>query len=406
MVAPQTKTRSQTRTVLFLDHTAKWSGGEVALLRTIQEINASRIRSVVALGEDGPFAHQLRQSNIDVRIVPLGEKSREVRKGSLTLDGMLDKGAVIADYVRYVGKIARLAREVGADIIHCNSLKADLYGAFAGKRAKVPVIWHVRDHIDPSYLPGPIVRVFRGLAARMPAFVVCNSQSTLDKLFPPNEPKWKKRRETCAVVHDGLTSDDLSRAFAPPASGQWKNDPPRVGIVGRLVEWKGQHVFLEAAARVLQSGTKAQFVLIGGAMFGETDYEAKLLEQAAPLGEAVTFTGFRSDVPELMQNLDILIHASITPEPFGQVVTEGMAAGLPVIASDAGGVREIITNGQNGILTPMGDNDALADALLSLLHDPHGAQIIARAGFHHVRENFTARQTASRLEAVYHKVWK
>ena len=394
------------KTVLFLDHTAKWSGGEIALLRTLQEMEKTRIRPVVALGEDGPFAQHLRKSNIEVRIVPLSEASREVRKGSLTLGSIAGKAGVAADYVRYVGKIAALARDVNAGVIHCNSLKADLYGGFAGNRAKIPVVWHIRDTIDASYLPGPVVRVFQNRAAVMPAYVVCNSQHTLDTLFPPNNPKWAKRRETCAVIHDGLTNKDLSVAARPEITGKWKNTPPCVGIVGRLVEWKGQHVFLEAAKKVLDSGVSAEFVLIGAPLFGEADYETRLKKQAEPLGNAASFTGFRADVSELMKTLDILVHASITPEPFGQVVTEGLASGLPVIGTDAGGVREILTSGKNGILTPPGDADALSDALCLLLNDPAKAQTLAQAGWAHIRAQFTARQTANRLEAVYDTLWK
>lgn len=405
-VAGASPSPARVRTVLFLDHTAKWSGGEIALLRTLQEMDTSRVRAVVALGEDGPFADRLRESDIEVRVLPLGEKAREVRKGSLTPGALLGKIGVLGDYTRYVKTIAQVARETGASLIHCNSLKADIYGAFAGKQARIPVLWHVRDHIDPSYLPAPVVRVFQTLAHRMPAFVVCNSQSTLDKLFPPTEPKWTNRRKTCAVVHDGITDEALARDPMPIVTGKWKNNPPRVGILGRLVEWKGQHVFLEAAQKVLQTGAQAEFVLIGGALFGEADYEAQLRAQAASLGEAITFTGFRSDVPELLKGLDILVHASITPEPFGQVVTEGMAAGLPVIATDAGGVQEIINNGENGILTPMGDSDALAKALSDLLENPTRAQRLARAGWRHIREHFTARQTAERLENVYDTLWE
>ena len=238
----------------------------------------------------------------------------------------------------------------------------------------------------------------------MPAYVVCNSKHTLDTLFPPNNPKWEKRRKTCAVVHDGLTDADLAVASLPQITGAWKADPPRIGIVGRLVQWKGQHVFLDAAKKVLDTGARAHFVLIGAPLFGESDYEARLLEQAAPLGDAVTFTGFRSDVPHLMRTLDILVHASVSPEPFGQVVTEGMASGLPVIGANAGGVREIITNHENGMLTPPGDAQALADALRELLAGPRKAQTMAQAGWRTIRTDFTARQTASRLEAVYDRL--
>ena len=167
-VAGASPAPSAVRTVLFLDHTAKWSGGEIALLRTLQEMDTTRIHPVIALGEDGPFADHLRESDIDVRIVPLSEKAREVRKGGLTPAALLGKASVGLDYVRYIKTIARLAHETGASLIHCNSLKADIYGAFAGKQAKIPVLWHVRDHIDPSYLPAPVVRVFKAWQLKCP----------------------------------------------------------------------------------------------------------------------------------------------------------------------------------------------------------------------------------------------
>jgi glycosyltransferase involved in cell wall biosynthesis len=167
------------------------------------------------------------------------------------------------------------------------------------------------------------------------------------------------------------------------------------------VEWKGQHIFLEAAKRVLASGIKAQFVLIGGALFGETDYEAKLKEMATPLGNRVEFLGFRNDVPDLLRGLDIMVHASISPEPFGQVVIEAMAEGVPVIGSDGGGVREIITHGNDGLLSPMGDAEALAKTLLGLLQNPAQANQLARGGYATVRQRFTATNNARQIEEVY-----
>jgi glycosyltransferase involved in cell wall biosynthesis len=177
----------------------------------------------------------------------------------------------------------------------------------------------------------------------------------------------------------------------------------RVGLVGRFVEWKGQHVFLEAAERLVTSGRDdgARFVLVGAALFGEDDYAAEIERRAAALGGRAELLGFRPDIAAVLTELDILVHASVTPEPFGQVVIEGMAAGLPVIATDGGGVREIVRHGEDGLLVPMGDAAALADALAGLLADPARASRLAVAGHRAVRERFTAARAAREVEAVY-----
>lgn len=391
-------------TVLYLDHTAKWSGGEIALLRLLEALDRRRVTPVVALGEDGPLAERLREAGIETHILPLSGKAREVRKDSLGAGALFRHAGTLRHYLAYARQIARFARQRGAVLLHCNSLKSDLYGALAGRLARLPVLWHVRDHIDPTYLPRPAVTGFRALAKRLPTLVVTNSESTSEKLFPEGVPQ-----QTCRAVHDGLADRELTAAAPPPLtapgdSAAWKHDPPRIGIVGRITSWKGQHVFLEAAAKLRKAGGQdAHFVLLGAPLFGEEAYEAKLraLAEAPELSGRVAFLGFRNDVVSVLRDLDILIHASTTPEPFGQVVIEGMAEGLPVIASDGGGVREIITHGENGILTPMGDSDALAREMSGLLADPARARRIARAGYAHVRANFTAARAARQIENLY-----
>jgi glycosyltransferase involved in cell wall biosynthesis len=144
-----------------------------------------------------------------------------------------------------------------------------------------------------------------------------------------------------------------------------------VGVVGRIAAWKGQDVFLRAFAEAFPEGTE-RARLIGSVMFGDDDYERELHALAESLGIAnrVEWRGFCSDVGAELAQLDVLVHCSITAEPFGQVVVEGMAAGLPVIAAADGGPVEIIDNGRDGLLTPPGDIGALAEALRSLRTDP------------------------------------
>ncbi len=158
-----------------------------------------------------------------------------------------------------------------------------------------------------------------------------------------------------------------------------------LGMVGRLAPWKGQDVFLRAfAAAFDDSSTRAR--IVGSALFGEEDYAADLRVLADELGIAdrVTFVGFTADVEDELAGFDVLVHASVVPEPFGQVIVEGMAAGLAVVASDAGGPREIITDGVDGLLVEPGDPYALGRALRRLADDPAlrsrlGAAALTRA---------------------------
>ena len=209
------------------------------------------------------------------------------------------------------------------------------------------------------------------------------------------------------VIHDGLTEQELAEAFrGSDGKAGWRT-PIRIGIVGRITRWKGQHVFLEAASRLRAAGREdVRFVIVGAPLFGEEAYEQELRQmvERAGLAEQVEFLGFQEDVPAVLRGLDLLVHASVTPEPFGQVVIEGMAAGLPAIGTDGGGVREIITHGENGLLVPMGDAAALARALEDLLGDPEKARRLALAGQAHVRAHFTAEQAARKIEQVYAEV--
>ncbi len=394
--------------VLYLDHTAALSGGEIALLRLLEALDRTVVRPVVVLADAGPLVARLTALGVETRIVPLGAQVRELRKDTLGF-GSLKVGAVLATFF-YALRIAWLARRTGARIIHSNSLKSDIYGGLAGLLARCPVIWHVRDHINPAYLPNLAVRAFRLLAAWLPTFVIANSESTLGELHLDRQqpaaivPSGLRLRSE--VVHDGLTRELDPAATPLGAAGRAWHRPVRIGLVGRIARWKGQHIFLEAARLVRAAGHEAEFWIVGAPLFGEESYEQELRAQAdrEQLGSVVRFLGFCPNVTETLRELDLLVHASITPEPFGQVVIEGMAEGLPVIATNGGGVREIIHHEKNGLLVPMDDAAALAESLCALLNDCARARRLGTAGYHWVRRHFTAEQSARKIERIYRTV--
>ncbi|MBB6050469.1 glycosyltransferase family 4 protein [Armatimonas rosea] len=383
--------------VLYLDHTAKWSGGEIALYRTLSALDRSVVEPNVLLPMPGEFASRLQSVGVTTEIDPIDEKILEIRKDSLGKRSLRDVG-VASSYIRYSLRIAKRAKAKKMDLIHCNSLKSDFYGAVAGKIARVPVVWHVRDYIDSSYLPSKVATLFQKFAQKIPNGVITNSKSTELGLFPKGAG-----RQLSRVVYDGLMESELQSA-CPTLFTEWRDAKPKIGLLGRIVAWKGQHVFIDAARELKNRGIEAQYQIIGAPLFGEADYEAKIKKQAEPLGSQMEFLGFRSDVPALLRQLDILAHCSISPEPFGQVVVEGMAEGLPVVASDGGGVVEIIEQGVHGIRTPMGDAVALADALQDLLLHPEKASMLGRSAHARVREKFTAAHSARGVESFYQEL--
>jgi glycosyltransferase involved in cell wall biosynthesis len=377
--------------VLYLDHTAKLSGGELALARLLGALDRTRVEPIVVLAEEGPLRELLVQQSIDARVFPLSESVRNVRKDSLGLKGLIGQVRSLRSLWRYARLISAFARECRADLIYTNSLKSDIYGAVAARLAGVPLIWHIRDRIEEGYLPRPSVWLVRLMARHLPACVVANSASTLVRL------RLGEGKRT-AVIASGLTREHIERCRGPRPS----NRIPQIGIIGRLAPWKGQDVFLQAAALLLREGFPARFLIAGSVMFGEEAFERQLRQLATDQGlvEHVEFLGF-SDVPAVLRSLDVLVHASKIPEPFGQVIIEGLAAELPVVATDGGGAREIIENGRTGLLVPMGNARALADALRQLLTQPERARSLAVAGREYVLQHFTVEQSARHSEALY-----
>ncbi len=376
--------------VVFIDHVARLSGGEIALLRLLRAL-AAQVDCHVVLAEDGPLVERLRELGVGVEIMPLSPGLRDMRKDRIRA-GRIDLIA-LARLPIFVFRLSRRIRAIRPDLVHTNSLKSALYGGAAGRMAGVPVVWHIRDRIAPDYLPRNAVRLVHLAARVLPAAVIANSNSTLETL-----PGIRRGR---VLYNPILIPDSVEES---PGSVPRVSGTTVVGIIGRLAEWKGQHVFLEAFADAF-AGTDVRGRVIGSALFGEDAYAHGLEEQAERLGIAsqIEFCGFREDIWEELNQLDVLVHCSVTPEPFGQVVLEGMAAGLPVIASAAGGPAELITSGIDGLLTPPGDAVELAAALRQLHNSTELRTELARAA--RVRSlAFTPARAAAQLLTLYEDV--
>lgn len=376
------------RRVVYVDHVARLSGGEIALLRLLPHL--AGVRPHVILGEDGPLALRLQQAGVSVEVLALDPAARDLRRDSARAGAVPLRTAL--QTLRYTLRLARRLRRISPEVVHTNSLKAGVYGTLAARLAGVPVVWHLRDRIAEDYLPAPAVRALRLLVPRLASAVVANSQSTLDTLG--------------GARHAWVIPDSVGVAPEPAERGERPSAPATFGILGRIAPWKGQDLFLRAFAAAFPDGAE-RAVIIGTPMFGEQDYERGLHELAAELGlgDRVEFRGFREDIWGELAGLDVLVHASVIPEPFGQVVIEGMAAGLPVLAPDEGGPAEVVDDGRTGLLYPRGDEGALAAGMRALASDSELRRRLGAAG----RQAATAygpEPLAARVEQAYEQLLK
>ena len=343
--------RARRPRVAYLTHTARLSGAELALLRVLPAL-AADVEPHVIVAEDGPLVPLLLEAGISVEVLRMQERARGVRRDAVGL-------AALPATAAYTIRLARRLHELRPELVHANSLKAGLYGSAAARLSRIPAVWHVHDRIATDYLPPRMVALVQAAVRALPAAVVANSRATLETL--PGV-------ERAFVIPNAVNID-------VPLEENAGREPEalRFGMVGRIAPWKGQHVFIEAFARAFPTGEE-RAVIVGAPMFGadEEEYLAHLRElgEQLRLDGRLVFAGFKDDVAAELSRLDVLVHASVTPEPFGQVVVEGMAAGLPVVASAAGGPRELIRDGVDGFLVEPGDSGALAGILSQLVGDP------------------------------------
>lgn len=351
------------RVVCFVNHTAETGGAEFALNRLVAGIDRGNWHPVVVFGEEGPAVSLFRKKGVETYVLPIPSGIGKARRGSLSRVAWMRPGA-IWDGCAYVSRLVSFFRARAVEIVHTNSMKAHLLGGAAARVCRIPLVWHLRDCFHPAHLPQAALGVMRSFVKILPNRVICVSQNVAECALGAHAA------HRADVVYDGLENECFENPAPPP-----KLHPPsvwRVGMVGRFAPWKGQHVFLEAAAKLIQRGHRVQFELLGAPLFGEEAYARRLQQfvEATALQSHVTFMGFVPDAPHRIRGWHALVHASTAPDPCPNVVLEAMAAGVPVVGADGGGVPELLDEGRCGALFPMDDPNALCRQLETLFAKP------------------------------------
>lgn len=318
--------------------------------------------------------------------------------------------------VHYWGTVRRaqaLIRSERPDLVHLNTVVL-LPTAVGVERESVPLVWHVREVPGPH----PLLRRWQTRTIlRLADRVVANSE-TVRVAFP--EP------ERVTIVHNAVdlarfdlkalqAREQVRAAFEIPA------DAPVVGMIGSVQDVKGHFLLVEAARQVVKQLPHVRFLIIAGGVGPEYFYswkgrvkrvlgkpldERERMEwriQEAGLADCFYFTGFRSDIPQMLAAMDVLAFLPQAPEGFGRPLIEAMAMARPVVATDVGPSREILGE-STGVLIPPGDQAVLTDALTTLLSDTRLRENLGRSGRHRVERMFTLQQHIERIQRVYEDI--
>lgn len=397
--------------VLVIEHSIGVSGSTISLCTLLRRLERRQYDPCVVFARAAQQDHLLGSGvpPTDSRVIVWRNGLKSTRIGRAfyrmalrraqpvrtLLTGLLAVLDIVFVVAPYTLRLYRLARGRRIALVHHNN-GVEPRSVLLARLLRVPLVVYQRGDEWHS-------RTARALA-RMVTLFMANSEATKRDLVALGVPPGKIR-----VIYPPV---DLER-FNPGVDARRQRKEfgvgaaqPCFGIFGTLLEWKGHHVFLEAARRVMDEVPNARAFVIGEAPERGRAYREELDRLVVRLGisDRVIFTGFREDVPELMQLLQVVVHASVTPEPFGRVIAEAMAMGKPVVATSAGGPLEIVEDGATGHLVGADEPEAMARAIIRLLTDPAGAERIGRRGHETVVARFSAEAHARMVEQVYAEV--
>jgi glycosyltransferase involved in cell wall biosynthesis len=391
--------------IVYLNPCGKLGGAETSLRELLASVRAAapNWELCLVLGEDGPLAGAARDCGVKTVIAPFPPALARLGDSQKNLLSVVVSMVKAAPWiVRYKRSLARVLESKSPDVIHTNGLKMHLLGAWAGQRT--PLVWHIHDYVSTRPL---MSRILRALQKHCTVAIVNSRSVGLDlgrllpslKIVPIYNAIDLKRFSSAGPKLDLDAAAGLPSA--PPAT-------IRVGLVSTFARWKGHKTFLAALARCSPELPIRGYV-VGGPIYQTDGSQWSLIElerEAERLGlkGRIGFTGFIDDTSEAMRSMDIVVHASTQPEPFGMVIIEAMACGTPVILSSAGGACELFEEGQNALSHSPGDAAVLAQQILRLAGDEGLRRRLGAAGRATAEQRYGGKRLAKELIALYQDI--
>lgn len=370
-------------------------GSYYSLFYLVAGLDRGRFEPIVVFATDNSLVPRFNAAGVRTMI----RRPPQPTVMRSAIGGIIAKAAnFIRGWMLEPARLAALLRSERIALVHLNnSIVRNHSWMVAARLARIPCITHERG-INPRF-------PFRArLLARRLAAVVCISRAVHDNFVANGLASLR-----LVTIHNGLDPAEMrvTRSTAEIRAELGISAQARViGIVGNIKPWKGQEVVIRAIARLRDRFPDLVCLLIGDTSPDDSAYRAQILGQIADAGLAgrVLVTGFRRDVANYIAALEILVHASVNPEPFGRVLLEGMALHKPLVASNGGAVPEIVVDGGTGLLFTPGDSESLAARLLVLLEDAERLERMGNAGYQRMSSEFTIAHNVRTTQELYDEV--
>jgi len=370
--------------ILFVHPSDELYGSDRVLLELVGRLDRNRFRPVVVVSTDFPYAGRLSR-----RLAEDGVRVYRLRIGILRRRVLspLRAPRYAIDVALSTLRLARLMKRERIRLVHANTVTV-FPAAFAARLAGIPLLWHVHEIVTDRTGRGVVHFLVRKLATR----IVVVSEAARASLDPD------RSNPEIEIIHNGIDAP----AGEPGAP---RSAVPLIAYVGRLSTRKGPHILLRAFAKIdLTETSHPPRLIFAGDQFGGGNALADTLAlEAESLGirPRVDFRPFDEDVSDLLEEAWVVASPSILPESFGLILLEAMAAGRPVVASDHGGPREVVADGETGFLVPPGDDTALANALQRILGDRGLAREMGSAARKRARERYHLGHSVERFEEIF-----
>jgi glycosyltransferase involved in cell wall biosynthesis len=394
--------------VMYFNPTGQLGGAETSLLTILSSVRQAEPSWPLHLvmTADGPLKTAAAALGVTTTVLPfpsslagLGEHgARGEAGGYLRLAAGLARASF--GVPAYVARLRRVIRSFRPDVIHTNGLKMHLLAGWATSSA--PLVWHLHDYLGSRPLTATLLR----WAASRCAAVVANSTSVANDARMAIGHGVNVVPISNAVDLDRFSPSgdraDLDRLADLPSAPQ---GTIRIGLLGTFARWKGHETFLRAIAQLPRELPVRAYV-IGDALYETqgSQYsgdELRRLAESIGIADRVGFTGFIRESDNALRALDIVVHASTMPEPFGLVIAEAMACGRAVIVSNAGGAAELVSHDVDALTHTPGDVGELSARMAALATDPSLRARLATAARATAERAFDHTRLATEIVPIY-----
>jgi glycosyltransferase involved in cell wall biosynthesis len=388
--------------VALVDVSAQMSGVEFSTLYLAQNLDRARWQPLVICPEEGELPTQCRAHGIEVTIVPHARFfSTSMRLGNRRVPNPFAWLWNAAAFLPTARRLAKQLRASQIQLVVTKGLLAHFYGGLAARMARIPCVWHVQD------------RVSERMGALYPALVATAGNTFAREIIADAESiarqfRLRVSRERLTVIWNGVDTNEFSpRVDGTAVRSEWGDATNQmlIGCIARLTPWKGQHVLLDAFARVAEKFPNARLVFVGSPMFDSDDYMLQLRAQTETqnLASRVVFAGFRKDLPHVLAALDIVAHPALEKDSTPLAVVSALASGKAIVCAAVDGTAELFAEGENGLLFPPGDVDALTAQLTRVLSDGDLRKQLGQNARAFAERELSVEQFTRKCEAIFER---